>query len=334
MGWANGVPPDSQVIGSITVGDYLGVTINNVGVNYGSDTVIMNAGESFWLSLDYRIFDGVCPSCFEQIIFGFSAGAPAACQEVGTPGVDGQSDFFSFPITAPTQPGEYTIGYDRSQSFSCNDALTHGWWTTPPSGARILAHITVPATPVAYDYGDAPEPDYFTLVSKGGARHALPNGLKLGATVDSEADGQPTADASGDGADEDGVTLPATLTVCAQNEITVNAAAGGVLNAWIDYAGNGDFADYDDQVIAALPISQSVTYTATNGIARTEVISMFTGIETVDYDIVDDAYLNGQEAGFVTNFSDLESGAYHLWVQVDDGKNAPQQMYVIDPVTN
>ena len=255
LGWANGVPADSQIIGTITVGDYLGVTINNVGVNYGSDTVIVNAGESFWLALDYHIFDGVCTTCLDQIIFGFSDGAPAACQEVGTPGVDGQRDFFSFPLTAPTQPGDYTIGYDRSQSLNCTDALNHGWWTTPPSGARILAHITVPATPVAYDYGDAPEPGYFTLISNGGARHALTNGLNLGATVDSEADGQPSADASSDGADEDGVTFPATLTVCAQNEITVNASADGVLNAWIDYAGNGDFADYDDQAIAALPIS-------------------------------------------------------------------------------
>ena len=254
-GWANGIPTDSQVIGTITVGDYLGVTITHAGVNYGSDHAIINPGESFGLSLDYQVFDGVCPTCIDQIIFGFSNGAPVACQEVDVPGVDGVRGDFSFLFTAPTQPGDYTLGYDRSQSLSCDDALNHGWWTTSPDEARILAHITVPATPMTYDYGDAPEPGYFTLQSNGGARHAQTNGLKLGATVDSEADGQPTADASGDGADEDGVTLPPTLTICAQNEITVNASADGVLNAWIDYAGNGDFADFDDQVIAALPLS-------------------------------------------------------------------------------
>ena len=145
------------------------------------------------------------------------------------------------------QPGDYTIGYDRAQSLSCTDALNHGWWTSPPDGVRTIAHITVPATPVAYDYGDAPDPAYFTLRDTGAARHALTNDLKLGATMDSEADGQATADASGDGADEDGVIFPAALTVCAPNAITVNA--------WIDYAGNGDFADFDDQAITALPIS-------------------------------------------------------------------------------
>lgn len=255
MGWASGIPTDSQIIGTITVGDYLGVTVTNAGVNYGSDDVILNPGESFLLALDYSIFDGVCPGCIDQLLFGFGDGAPAACQEVGVPGIEGSSGVYSFTVTAPMQPGDYTIGYDRAQSLTCTDALNHGWWTSPPDGVRTIAHITVPATPVTYDYGDAPDPAYFTLRDTGAARHALTNDLKLGATVDSEADGQPTANASGDGADEDGVLFPAALTVCAPNAITVNASADGVLNAWIDYAGNGDFADFDDQAITALPIS-------------------------------------------------------------------------------
>lgn len=254
-GWASGEPTESQIIGSITVGDYLGVTVTKAGVNYGSDEVILNPGESFLLAVDYSIYDGVCPTCIDQLLFGFSNSAPAACQEVGVPGIEGSSGVYTFTLTAPAQPGDYTIGYDRSQSLSCIDALNHGWWTSPPDSVRTIAHITVPSTPVAYDYGDAPDPTYFTLRDTGAARHALTNDLKLGATVDSEADGQPTTDASGDGADEDGVIFPPALTVCAPNEITVNASADGVLNAWIDYAGNGDFADLDDQAITALPIS-------------------------------------------------------------------------------
>ena len=40
-GWASGVPDDAQLIGTITVGDYLGATVTNAGVNYGSDAVIL-----------------------------------------------------------------------------------------------------------------------------------------------------------------------------------------------------------------------------------------------------------------------------------------------------
>src|SRR6185295_3009446 len=55
------------------------------------------------------------------------------------------------------------------------------------------------------DFGDAPD-SYGTTLAAGGPFHTVVAGFSLGATEDSEADGQPSAGANGDGADEDGVT--------------------------------------------------------------------------------------------------------------------------------
>ena len=101
------------------------------------------------------------------------------------------------------------------------------------------------------DWGDAPTAaqsgfanSYPTLLADDGARHgASLGGLRLGSSMDAEINGQPNALASGDGADENGVTLPPALVLNDNAEITVNASASGVLNAWVDYNRDGDWAD-------------------------------------------------------------------------------------------
>ncbi|MEP6645634.1 MAG: Calx-beta domain-containing protein [Saprospiraceae bacterium] len=100
------------------------------------------------------------------------------------------------------------------------------------------------------DYGDAPA-TYATLLADGGPRHTqVPGGLHFGATVDAEANGQPNANATGDGADEDGITLPVSLITGTNASITVNASGSGNLNGWVDFNGNGNFLDAADRVFA------------------------------------------------------------------------------------
>jgi hypothetical protein len=73
--------------------------------------------------------------------------------------------------------------------------------------------------------------------------------LRLGNFIDGEADGQPSADALRDDVtpevpeDEDGVTFPNPLTVGQTTTIQVNAPSGGRLDAWIDFGGDGSWAD-------------------------------------------------------------------------------------------
>jgi hypothetical protein len=109
------------------------------------------------------------------------------------------------------------------------------------------------------DFGDAPSAaqsgfagTYPTLNANNGARHTLTvGGLRLGATVDAESDGQPNATSTGDGADEDGVTLPASLITGLSNDITVNASAPGLLDAWVDFNRDGDWSDAGEKIFTS-----------------------------------------------------------------------------------
>ncbi len=97
------------------------------------------------------------------------------------------------------------------------------------------------------DYGDAPD-TYSTILASNGARHNTVFGFQLGATIDGEADGQPNANATGDGSDEDGVTLPGVLVTGVTSSVTVNASSAGKLDAWVDFNNNGSFADAGEKV--------------------------------------------------------------------------------------
>lgn len=113
-----------------------------------------------------------------------------------------------------------------------------------------------------YDLGDAPD-SYGTLAASGGALHEIIPGLKLGANIDEEADGQPDPMAALDGTDEDGVNIPAltdgqalTLSVNATNTTT----KAGTLVCWIDYNGDGTFAtDGSESGAVAVPAGTTAT---------------------------------------------------------------------------
>jgi uncharacterized repeat protein (TIGR01451 family) len=108
------------------------------------------------------------------------------------------------------------------------------------------------------DFGDAPA-SYGTLAANNGARHAV-GGPYLGAGLpDIDVNGQPNAVANGDdttGGDEDGVTLPvfergATATINVQ---VGSASSGTVLQGWVDWDGDGSFAQAGDHVIVNQPV--------------------------------------------------------------------------------
>ena len=117
--------------------------------------------------------------------------------------------------------------------------------------------------PPPLDFGDAPDPCYPTLLASNGARHVI-NGIFpwLGGATDApdaEGDGQPDPCSLGDdndaqGDDEDGVVFTSPLVPGQQATVDVTVSwwpmpvASCPLNAWVDFNGDGDWADPCEQI--------------------------------------------------------------------------------------
>jgi hypothetical protein len=126
-----------------------------------------------------------------------------------------------------------------------------------------------PAPPV--DWGDAYDnwqtPVYPTLQANNGAHHVIVPGMFLGNIVDPEPDGQPNLAATGDdtdifypsmGDDEDGVFFTTLLQPGGYAGVKVVASAPGMLDAWIDFNNDGDWADTGERIFTAQPLNPGV----------------------------------------------------------------------------
>jgi hypothetical protein len=124
-----------------------------------------------------------------------------------------------------------------------------------------LAFVITGTAVADTDYGDAPDPTYPTLSISDGASHTVDSRVYLGSTVDAEFDGQPNDTATGDDAngvhDEDGVVF-GLLLAGDTADVTVTASTQGVLNAWIDWNADGDWADAGEHVFADRLLSSGV----------------------------------------------------------------------------
>jgi hypothetical protein len=108
------------------------------------------------------------------------------------------------------------------------------------------------------DFGDA-SLGYPTLITDTGPTHVLGSAVYLGSCVDGEFDGQPTSTSDGDDVnigspafgtcegndDEDGVTFV--------TDLFANAACK--LSAWIDFNGDGDWADGGENLFSGEPLA-------------------------------------------------------------------------------
>ncbi|HEX9982148.1 MAG TPA: GEVED domain-containing protein [Thermoanaerobaculia bacterium] len=222
---------------STTSDDEDGVTVESVFVPSTSSSITLTAGTtggivSCWIDFDR---DGNWSDAGEQVVTNLALGANASA-----------SPAFSVPAAA----AQGTTG------LRCRISTLGGLTPTgdAPDG-EVEDHAVLIGTA---DFGDAPD-TYGTTLAADGARHGVVTGFSLGATVDSEPQGQPSTAADGDGADEDGVTLPASLTACASTSLTVTltntaAVATPRLDAWIDFDGNGVF-DAGDRIATSFALT-------------------------------------------------------------------------------
>jgi len=123
--------------------------------------------------------------------------------------------------------------------------------------SEVTIRVRMPSTPSSssrnnplQDFGDAID-SFRTTLANDGPRHIIVDGLRLGATVDAEPDGQPGEFAVADGEDEDGLLFPplfpgqtAQIVITATNTRDSDA----YITAWVDLNVNFQF-DTSDQVI-------------------------------------------------------------------------------------
>jgi hypothetical protein len=136
----------------------------------------------------------------------------------------------------------------------------------PNEGQSVdLAFVVESVPSEGIDYGDAPDPTYPTLAASNGASHVIIPGFSLGPEADGEADGQPVPGGLGDdydgNDDEHGVffTTPLVPNQEATVEVELTSPTGtGLLDAWIDFDGDGDWDDAHDQIFASETLTSGV----------------------------------------------------------------------------
>ena len=151
-----------------------------------------------------------------------------------------------------------------------------------------------------FDFGDAPTAaqsgfaqDYPVSLAQNGAFHFNSSDVFLGSAADQEADGQPSAGATGDGADDDGITsfpdlVPGqtnvSINVNVTNYLELGASIDASLFGWIDFNRDGDWDDLGEAVVvdAFVPhgggtVSIDIPAAALTGTtyARFRVVSIF-----------------------------------------------------------
>ena len=175
-------------------------------------------------------------------------------------------DFAYVLIPTPTPPSTPINTPINTPTATPTNTPTETPTSTPASSLTIIPAPT--STPTATisgeDYGDAASP-HQTTASNLGAFHTLGTNIFLGACVDSEVDGLNSNGAIGDdysvgntlagtcampGDDEDGVIIPKLVPGSNGTQIEVIANAPCILNAWIDWDGDGDWDGPLDQVFS------------------------------------------------------------------------------------
>lgn len=224
------------------------------------------AGNVAMATVRVTVVDTTAPSLtipFDISVFGnVAGGAEITLSEVATflAGASATDIVDSNPSVVNDNAVTVLPFGDNDIEFTATDA----------SGNSVsrAATITVVQPPVL-DFGDAPSADqsgfsssYPVTLADNGARHVVGT-LLLGAVTDAESDGQPSAAADADGADEDGVfpiaSLVSSAGVSNTASVAIRASQSGSLDAWVDFNRDGDWDDAGEQIASSTLVNAGLT---------------------------------------------------------------------------
>jgi hypothetical protein len=127
---------------TLTIGASNGVVqITGVKINGGTNQEQVAPGANFTVTFNYTIDGSACPGCIDQIEVGLAHAAPTACAYDAIPGVTPDSGSATVTLTAPSTPGTYYVAFDRSQHFTCAQALAVGNWWNFAAPAPVTNYI-------------------------------------------------------------------------------------------------------------------------------------------------------------------------------------------------
>jgi hypothetical protein len=161
-----------------------------------------------------------------------------------------------------TVPANASIGPLRGVRFRFTDSAA----TTPTSSGASgeTEDYVVAIAPATLDYGDF---NGFASVSS-----TVDAGLRIGALSDVEGSQTINSAATGDDTtnsdDEDGVTMPSSITagatVTVPIVVTNTTGTPAHLNAWIDFNNNGDPSNADEQIVSDMVIAAGTNAATVN----------------------------------------------------------------------
>ena len=81
------------------------------------------------------------------------------------------------------------------------------------------------------------------------------------------------------------------------------------------------------------PITTTQTITETGGTSTTVVVPFYTGPALArGLTGTDTTWVDGSKHTYTVDLSQLPSGTYHIWVEAEDGRNAPTRVYAASPI--
>ncbi|MEZ4710875.1 MAG: GEVED domain-containing protein [Caldilineaceae bacterium] len=211
------------------------------------DYVIQTAGGAKLLDL---------PNNSAALLSAMQAGSGAiAYNGPNTLAVNGGATPFIFAPN-PFQQGSSMSHWDDDHPTNLGRMMNSATGDGP--SARVVDAITLMVLKdIGWSVNDAADFGDAALAAYGNAQHinspSFVGHMKLGASFSTEA-----APAAADASD-DGVTRPAVWTAdpnggqITANVVSNQAGATGCLSGWIDWSGDGDFGDADEQIAAMRP---------------------------------------------------------------------------------